>query len=347
MVLANIGEAGQRRLLASHAVVVGVGALGCVSADLLARAGVGRLTLIDRDLVDRTNLQRQTLFTEEDARDGVPKAEAAAARLRCVNSDIRIEPVVADVTPANVESLLGGADLATWAERTIVLDGTDNFESRYLINDACVELGLPLAYAGVVGTRFMQATFVPGSGCLRCLFEDPPAAGHGQTCDVVGVLGPAVAIAASAQAADAIGLLAQTGTLERGRLLEGSVWPLRARVLDVSDAMARPDCPCCGLGRRDFLRGEQAEGAAVLCGQDVVQVSPRRAASIDLTALAARLVSEGEVRAGRFFVRVSPRPGGPQQAALDITIFADGRALVRGTSRVEVARAVYARLLGD
>lgn len=339
MVLAGFGETGQRRLLASHAIVVGMGALGCVSADLLVRAGVGRVTLIDRDLVEASNLQRQTLYSEEDARDGLPKAEAAAARLRRVNSEIEIEPIVADVTPANAEHLL--------TRGTVILDGTDNFEARYLINDVCVEHRLTLAYAGVVGTRFMQSTFTPGAGCLRCLFEEPPDVGHGQTCDVVGVLGPAVSFAAAAQAADVIGLLAGIGTLVPGRLLEGGLWPLRTRVLDVSRAMGRSDCPCCGLGRRDFLCGPRSQDAATLCGQDVVQISPTRPGSLDLTALAARLASEGDVRAGRFFVRVTSRHRTPEVGTLEITIFADGRALVRGTSRPDVARAMYARLVGS
>jgi adenylyltransferase/sulfurtransferase len=348
MVLSQMGEAAQRRVMASHAVIIGVGALGSVAADLLVRAGVGRVTLVDRDLVDTTNLQRQTLFTEQDAREGRAKADAAAARLSTINSDVELLATVIDVKRDNIERVVqqppreqGGV--------VVILDGTDNFETRYLINDACVEHRVALAYAGAVGTRFMQMTFVPGRGCLRCVFEDAPSAGHGQTCDVVGVLGPAVAIAAAAQVSDALRVMASPGQFAPGTLLEGTLWPTRVRTLDLSTALGRPDCPCCGLGRRDFLHGIAVQDSVVLCGQDAVQVSPQRATTLDLSEVASRLSPMGGVRAGRFFVRVelgrSERsPGG---TPLDVTIFADGRAIVRGTSDLDVARAAYARVVGS
>lgn len=337
--LDGIGVAGQRRLLGSHAVVVGVGALGCVAADLLARAGVGRLTLIDRDVVELTNLQRQTLYTEADAREGTPKAVAAQNRLVAVNSSITIEAHVADFEHRNAERLIGAPD--------VIIDGTDNFETRYLINDLAVKLGVPYVYGGAVGTTGMGMVILPGtSPCLRCVFEEPPPPGSSPTCDTVGVLGPTAAITAAWQVGEAIKILTHNLDKVSTTLLEFDQWNNQRRRLDLS-SMKRDDCPCCGQRRFEFLSGERAGGAEHLCGQRAVQVSPTDGnQSLDLAALAERLGPHGEFTHSVFMVRGTLREavdGGP----CELTVFADGRAIVKGTDRPDVARSIYAKYVGS
>ena len=335
VLLPGVGPEGQRRLASAHAAVVGVGALGCASADLLARAGVGRITLIDRDVVEVTNLQRQTLFSEDDAARGVPKAEAGAARLRAVNSTIDVTAVVADVTGTNAARVLGlgGPDAPG-----VLLDGTDNFETRYLINDLSVRHAVPYAYAGAIGSTAMAATFVPGAGpCLRCVVESPPAPGSTPTCDTAGVLGAAVAFAAARQAADAVAVLMGRADLVDGMMLDADLWGGRLRRVPIA-GHRNPACPCCVLRRFEFLdRG--GTGDAALCGQDAVQVTPSVEATIDLDALAARLRAVGPVSRTRFMVRFAVEQ-------YEISVFPDARAIVRGTTRPEVARSIYARYVG-
>lgn len=325
-ILPQMGEGAQRRLGAAHAAVVGAGALGCVAADLLARAGVGRLTLIDRDVVELTNLQRQSLFTEDDARDATPKAIAAAERLRRVNSEIAIDSHVADLTPRNAEDLLTGAD--------VILDGTDNFETRLLLNDVSVKHARTLCYAGVVGTRAMWASFVPGGPCLRCLLPDLPAPGSVETCDTAGVLGPAAAACAAAQAADAIRVLVDGGGPHRG-LSEWDIWTGGRREITLR---RDPGCPCCGLSRFDYLNGRVSD-TVVLCGSDAVQVCPAAQTGADLSRVARLFGEVGAVHASPYLVR-------GRVSGHEVTVFADGRAIVKGTRDAGRARAVYARLLG-
>lgn len=342
MLLPGIGEEGQRRLLTGRAVIVGVGALGCALADHLARAGVGRLTLIDRDVVELTNLQRQTLFTESDVRENLPKAHAARRRLAEVNSGIHIDAHAADLTPANAERLL---DLAS-APNTILLDGTDNFETRYLLNDLAIKHRVPFAYAGVVASVATAMTIVPGvTPCLRCLGEKPPA-GTGPTCDTSGVLGPAVAAIASFQAADAIKILAGRVDAIRPRLISLDLWNTSARVIDADPLGPRADCPCCGLRRFEFLN-DATPGQAALCGQNAIQISPTSAggATLDLAALAERWRPLGVVHLNPFLARLTLPP--PPNPAHELTVFADGRAIVKGTTRPEVARSLYARYVGS
>ncbi|MEX2217901.1 MAG: ThiF family adenylyltransferase [Phycisphaerales bacterium] len=349
MLLPGVGEEGQRRLAESSVLLVGCGALGCASADLLARAGVGRITLVDRDVVELTNLQRQTLFDERDAAEGLPKAEAAARRLRAVNSPIRVEAVVADFNSGNAERMVREAAPA------VLLDGTDNFETRYLLNDLAVKHGVPYCYGGVVGTRGMQMTVLPtatrerGSCCLRCVFETPPAPGSVPTCDTAGVLGPVVAIVAACQASDAFKLLLGRADLLSPTLLEIDLWSNLRRRLDLS-AARRADCPCCGLRGFEFLEGDAMSGTRALCGQIAVQVCPAGAAAgarVDLAGLAERLLPHGEFEVGRFFLRGElARERSPEGAPVGLTVFPDGRAIIRGTERVEAARSIYARFIG-
>lgn len=338
-ILPGVGPDGQERLSRSHAAIVGLGALGCVIADHLARAGVGTLTLIDRDLVDRTNLQRQSLYTERDAADALPKAEAARRRLAEVNSQVALRPHIADLTAANADALLH-------PRPDVLLDGTDNFETRYLLNDLAVRDGVPLVYGGVVATRGMQMTIRPGATpCLRCLFEQPPPPGTQPTCDTAGVLGPAVGIVASCQAADALRLLLGHGEAIPPTLLEFDLWSGRRRRLDLA-ATRRDDCPCCAHRRFQFLDRAAAAATTSLCGQEAIQISPgRRGEPLDLQALAARLARSGAVDARPFMLRLT-LAAESGTGAQTLTVFRDGRAIVAGVTSPEQARALYARYIG-
>jgi molybdopterin/thiamine biosynthesis adenylyltransferase len=329
MLLPGIGEAGQRRLLQSRAAVIGCGATGTVLASHLARAGVGFIRLVDRDWVEWTNLPRQVLYDEDDARAAAPKAPAAAEHLRRVNSDITLEPVVADVHAGNVEALIGDTDL--------VLDGSDNFEARYILNDACVRAGRPWVYTGAVATHGMTLLIRPGeTACLRCAFPDPPPAGSTATCDTAGVLGPAVGLIASLAAAEALKLLVGVPEALAEGLVQVDVWDLTWRHL----RLARdPDCPCCA--RREFPYLEVGAGslATRLCGREAVQITPLPPAALDLDAMAGRLREVGSVTVNPFLLKFTA--DGRQ-----ITLFADGRAVIQGTTDEAVARSLYARYVG-
>jgi adenylyltransferase/sulfurtransferase len=337
VLFAPLGEAGQAKLAAARAAIVGCGALGTAQADLLARAGVGHLRLIDRDYVEPSNLQRQTLFDEEDARQGLPKAIAAQRRLRAVNSGIEIEAAVADVEPGNIEKLL-----AAGGQVELMLDGTDNLETRYLLNDFAVARGLPWIYGAAVGARGMTFTVLPGeTACLECIF---PAAGDGggeamETCDTAGVLGWTVSWVAALQVAEAVKLLAGDRAALRGSLLSADLWRNEFREL------ARPArdgaCRCCA--RRDFvhLRGE-GRAAVTLCGRNAVQIHEHRR-PLDLAALAVRLRPHGVVRDNAFALRFVPTA----PAGMEMMIFPDGRSLIKGTTEPGVARSLYARYVGS
>lgn len=342
MLLPGVGDEGQRRLLASHAVIVGCGALGCTVADLLARAGVGRLTIVDRDVVEITNLQRQTLFDESDAAEALPKAGAARRRLAAINSQVQVDAVVADFSPRNAERIVLGQDDAFPG---VIVDGTDNFETRYLINDLSVKHVIPYAYAGAVGTRGMQATFKPGNGpCLRCIFPEPPPPGSTPTCDTAGVLGPVISIVAGAQAADAISILLGRPEGSATTLLDFDIWAAQRRRVDLA---RDPDCPCCAHQKLDWLDGRRAGGTTSLCGRSAVQVLPAPGApGPDLAALAERLRPHGAFTASRFLVRGRFEREQGELGPCDLTVFADGRAIVGGTIRPEAARAIYAKYIG-
>lgn len=341
MLLPGIGEDGQRRLLASHAAVVGCGALGTVAAELLVRAGVGRVTLIDRDIVEWTNLQRQTLFEEADARDGTPKAVAAAARLGRINSGVRIEAHVADFNSGNAERLLeldvrGGSA----ARPGVLIDGTDNFQTRYLLNDVAVKHGVAYVYGGAVGTHGMQMTVLPRvSACLRCVFPEAPAPGSMPTCDTAGVLASATGIVANVQAAEAIKLLLGRQDLIAPTLLEFDLWQNRRRRIDLSSARD-PGCPCCVQGRFEHLEAAAA-GTVTLCGTASVQVLPAGAGMVALDVLEERLRPHGETSRTRHLLRAQLKSEGAE-----LTVFRDGRAIVKGTSDPARARALYARFVG-
>jgi molybdopterin/thiamine biosynthesis adenylyltransferase len=330
-----IGEDGQARLLQAHAVIVGVGALGCVIANHLARAGVGKLTLIDRDIVDWSNLQRQLLYDEADALSGTPKAIAAASRLTGVNSSITLIPHVTDLCSFNAEMLMSDAD--------IIIDGTDNFGVRYLINEVSVKHGIPWIYGGAVGASGMTLTIVPGvTPCLCCIFPEPPAGGTLDTCETAGVLAPIVDTIASVQVMEAIKLLTGHSDALHSTLLQIDLWQHQWQSLSVNKARI-PACPVCGQRRFELLDGDSTHEpvTASLCGRNTVQVSPARPSSLDLESLAQRLRKAGRTETNPYSLRLHLPDG------ITFLLFTDGRALVMGTDEPMRARRIYTELMGE
>ncbi len=324
------GDDGQVRLAAGRALVVGCGALGSNLASLLARAGVGYLRLVDRDLLDVTNLHRQVLYDEQDVADGLPKAVAAARRLGAINGEITIDEIVADVDARNLGRLLDGVDL--------VLDGTDNFETRYLINDACVERGLPWVYGGVVGTVGMTLTVRPGQGpCLRCVFPEPPPPGSLPTCDTVGVLNTAPALVAAMQATEAIKLWVDPGAVD-SKLRHVDLWDGSVRPLTIERA---DDCPTCVERRFDFLAERSSSWTTTLCGRNAVQITPPAdAAEADLARLRERLEAVGSVKDNGLLIQADIGDH-------SLLLFPDGRVIVEGTTDAALARSLVARYVGS
>jgi len=325
-ILPQIGKAGQEALRRSRVTVVGLGAIGSVTAALLGRAGVGHLRLIDRDVVEISNLQRQALFTEADV--DRPKAVVARERLAAVNSEVAVEALAKDVNPANAEDLLAGAGL--------VLDGTDNMETRLLLNDVSLKARVPWVYAGAVATRGMVLAIVPGrTACFRCLVHDVPPPGTLETCDTAGILNAASSAVASMQATEALRLL--LGEPASGRLLLYEAWTQELQRLKLA---RRADCPACGLGRYEFLERRGAEVIVGLCGRNAMSVDPVRSEAISLEAVAGKLGKVARLRGA----------DGILIAEIDrytITLFVDGRAVIKGTEDPAVARSVYARYIGS
>ena len=335
VLFAGIGEEGQRRISRSRALLVGCGALGSVIADQMVRAGVGFVRLVDRDFVELSNLQRQVLYDEQDVADQLPKAVAAEQKLRRINSAIEIESVVTDVDHTNILELAEGVD--------VILDGTDNFEVRFLINDASLETGIPWINGGCVGSHGQVMTVIPGrTGCLRCLIANEPEPGGTETCDTAGVLGPAVNIVASLQAVDALKLLAGRDDAIEPVLTVVDVWDGSLRRLKLGNLPETTNCPACRGGERKWLHGEQGSRTTVLCGRNAVQVSPSRKARVSLDELAEKLQASGEVSSNPFLLRLSLK-----DPAVEITVFRDGRAIVKGTDDIAAARSLYARYIGS
>jgi molybdopterin-synthase adenylyltransferase len=328
-----IGAEGQRQLSRSRVVLAGCGALGSVSGSLLVRAGVGALRIIDRDFVELDNLQRQMLFDEDDVRSGLPKAEAARKKLARVNSSVQLDACVADITPQNAAELLGGCDL--------ILDATDNFETRGLINDFAVKTDTPWIYAAVVASEGRTMTVIPGRTlCLRCVFDEPPQAGALPTCETAGVIGPAVTAVASFQVAEALKLLmGRTQELRTG-LLALDVWSGTFRTLFAGPAGPRADCPACSARRFEFLEGGLSSTGVKLCGRDAVHVSPPAPGHVDLQRLAARLCHQKVLLTSEFLLRF-------EADGKELTVFSDGRAIIKGTTDPTIARAVYAKYVGS
>lgn len=328
----GIGSEGQNKLAASHVAIAGCGATGAAAASLLARAGVGTLTLIDRDYVEESNLQRQVLFDEADALAALPKAEAARRKIALFNGSIRVDARVADLVPGNIHDLLTGADL--------ILDGTDNFETRYLINDYAVEQGRPWIYAAALGAYAATMNVLPGpspfqTACLACIFPKPPS-GAVDTCDTSGILNTAVNLTASIQVTEALKFLVGAASQMRRSLLAMDLWSNQRS--EVSTGAAHPNCTVCG--QRDFthLRGE-GRPHITLCGRNSVQIHEHHR-PVDFAAMQLRLEPHGNVRHNSMLLRF-------ERGEHTITLFADGRALVQGTTDVTVARSLYARFIGS
>jgi adenylyltransferase/sulfurtransferase len=334
MLFEPLGEAGQRRLSAARVTLVGCGALGTVLANTLVRAGVGFVRICDRDYVELDNLQRQVLFDEQDIAGNLPKAHAAAAKLAQINSQVRVEPVVVHVDHTNIEALTADVDL--------VLDGTDNFETRFLINDLAVKTGRPWVYGAVIGASGLCMTVLPGeTPCLRCVFESAPPPEMNPTCDTAGVIGPAVNIVASFQAAEAMKLLAGRREEAIRGLLSIDVWTGRVMNLQVQSALDGGSCPCCKRGEFDYLSGRLAGSAQSLCGRNAVQIG-RGGAPVDLGLMADRLrpLATGTLTLNRYLLRC-------ELDGCELTLFADGRAIVKGTNDIDRARTLVARYIGN
>ena len=325
----GIGDEGQQRLQAARVLIVGCGALGSAHTETLARAGVGHLRIVDRDFVEPSNLQRQTMFTEADAEQRLPKVIAAANHLQQINSEVEIEPHIIDVNHSNIEQLIDGCD--------VVIDGTDNFAIRYLINDACVKHETNWIYGAAVGSYGVTMTIRPHkTACLRCVFEEAPPAASAPTCDTAGVIMPIINIVSAVQVAEALKLL--TGQLEdlHGSLMQFDVW--RNEWRRIGTGSRRADCPTCALAFYETLSSE-SEGAAVLCGRDAIQISPAKPTHINFSSLAERLRRAGEVKFNEYLLRF-------KTGNFELTVFQDARSIIRGTDEIAVARSLYAKYIG-
>jgi len=333
----GLGKAGQEKLMASRVTLCGCGALGTVLANILGRAGVGFLRIIDRDFVEPSNLQRQVLFDESDVTSNMPKAEAAAVKLRQINSSITVEPIVADIDRTNIEDFAKGAD--------ILLDGSDNFEIRYLINDVAIKHNLPWVYGGAVGSQGMSMTIVPGeTPCLRCVFEAVPAAGEVGTCETAGVLASTVNIVASYQATEAIKLLSGNKDAINKELLTLDVWENTQRRVKIAPLKGRKgECPCCAKRSFEWLDGAHGTQTTTLCGRNAVQVSHRSGGKLNFDQLASVLRESGKVTFNKFLMKFDLVEKGD---AFEFTVFPDGRAIIKGTADTDRARTLYAKYIG-
>jgi molybdopterin-synthase adenylyltransferase len=326
----EIGKTGQERLLNSRVLLVGCGALGAAHAEMLARAGVGKLRIVDRDFVELTNLQRQTLYSEEDAAERLPKAVAAKNRIAIINSETDVEAIVADVNHSNIEDLIKDSDL--------VLDGTDNFQVRYLLNDACVKHGKTWIYGAAVSSYGTTMTIIPGeTPCLRCIFAEMPDAGSSPTCDTAGVIMPIIATVAATQVTEALKILVGDAVALHRSLMQFDVWANDRQRIKLGEP--DPDCPTCGRREFEFLDAESAGFSSVLCGRNAVQIAPPRPVELDLEQLADRLKFTVAVNQNEYLLRFTAGEN-------EMTIFRDGRAIVKGTDDVSTARTLYARFIG-
>jgi molybdopterin-synthase adenylyltransferase len=327
----GIGSDGQTRISSARVAQIGCGALGTVQASLLVRAGVGSLRIIDRDFVEESNLQRQILFDEDDVRAVLPKAIAAEKKLRAVNSLVEVEGLVEDVNANSISRLLDGFDL--------VVDATDNFDARFLINDYAVKSGTPWIYGACVGAYGLTFPILPGEGaCLRCVFEDAPPAGASPSCDTAGVIGPIVSVIAGMQVAEALKILSGSRDRLNRKITTLDLWENRHEQIDLPPP--HPECPCCGRREYPYLDGSLGADVTTLCGRNSVQIRRREGATIDLDDLARRLEQIGRIERNRFLLR----------AVIDgyqLTVFADGRAIVNGTYDIAVAKSLYSRYIGN
>jgi adenylyltransferase/sulfurtransferase len=330
---APFGVAGQQKLQNSRVLVCGCGALGSVLANTLVRAGVGHVRLVDRDFLELNNLQRQVIYDEADVAAGLPKAIAAQQKLRSVNSQIEIEAIVADVSAANIVSLCAGVD--------VIVDGTDNFETRFLLNDAALSLGIPWVYGGCIGSEGQTMVILPGeTPCLRCLMADTPPPGTTPSCDTAGILGPVINIIASLQAMEAIKILSGNFAAINRTLTVIDVWENTQRQVKLTNLLNNLDCPACQRQAFPWLQGERGSQSAILCGRNSVQLVFSGNPPLDLIALEQRLQSVGTVVRNRYLLRLTVEK-------YCLTLFPDSRAIIAGTEDLAEARSVYSRYIGN
>lgn len=330
---AGIGSEGQEKLARSRVLLIGCGGLGSVMAEILTRAGVGHFTVVDRDYIDETNLQRQSLYTEADCRNGLPKATAAVRRLAEINSRVELQARVQDVNAATIADLVPGYDL--------MLDGTDNFETRFLLNDASLKWNIPWIYGACVGAYGMCVAFVPGiTPCLRCVLEQLPPPGSSPTCDTVGVIGPIVHVVAALEAAEALKILTGQTARLNAALVNIDLWENQISTMNLAGLRRDGSCPACGQRRFDFLAGRHEGKTRALCGRDAVQVSRSEPSAVDFRTIAERLAPLGTVTFNEFLLKAAIEP-------YEIALFRDGRAIVRGTHDVDEARRIYAKYIGS
>ena len=326
----QIGAIGQQKLLDSRVLLFGCGALGASHAEMLSRAGVGKMRIVDRDFVEFTNLQRQTLFKETDAAQRLPKAAAAKLRIAEINSGVEVEAIIADVNSSNIEGLIKDCNL--------VIDGTDNFQARYLINDACVKHSTTWIYGAAVSSYGTTMTIIPSSTpCLRCIFEEMPDAGSSPTCDTAGVIMPIISTVSAVQVTEAIKILTGNVGDLHGSLMQFDIWQNDWRKIKL--AGPHPECKTCGRHTYEFLDAETCEFSAVLCGRNAVQIAPPEAVRLDLEELAKKLGHTTNLKQNEYLVRFD-------SGEYEMTVFADARAIIRGTDDISAARSLYARFIG-
>jgi adenylyltransferase/sulfurtransferase len=330
----GMGEAGQKKLLESRVTLCGVGALGTVLANALVRGGVGHVRIVDRDFIETSNLQRQVLFDERDVAENLPKAEAAARKLRAINSSVKIEPIVANIDRTNILELSQDSDL--------VLDGTDNFEVRYLINDVAVKLNKPWVYGGSIGSYGQTMTILPGkTPCLRCVFEEAPAPGESGTCETAGVLSPIVNIVASFQVAEAFKILTGHWDKINRELIYIDVWENEMRRIKIAPLLGKIQCPCCQKRNFEWLDGAHGSQTTSLCGRNAVQVTPRTSAKLNFEEMARHLKAMNTaVSFNKFLLKFTAEEH-------EFNVFPDGRAIIKGTSEMDKALTLYSKYVGN
>jgi molybdopterin/thiamine biosynthesis adenylyltransferase len=329
VILENIGEDGQAKLLKSTVAIVGCGALGTIAANNLARAGVGKLIIIDRDFVELNNLQRQMLFDENDV--GAPKAVAAAEKINAINSEIEVNPVIKDLNYTNVEELIGNVDL--------VIDGTDNIQSRMLVNDVCVKNDIPWIYTGAIGTSGMSMNIIPGKACIRCLYPGVPKAGSLPTCDTMGVLNTITVIMGSIETTEAIKILLGFYDDEKSSNSNLIVYDTWNHSFDSIKVKKNEKCECCGNKNYEYIDSDDQEIITSLCGRNAIQITPADPKELSLKQIAEKLEKLGKVKCSDFIMIFTTDEN-------EISLFRDGRAIIKGTNDEKVARSIYARYIG-
>ena len=322
----------QKKLINSTVLLIGCGALGTVSSSYLVRAGIGKLRIIDRDFIEENNLQRQILFDEDDILENLPKAVAAQKKLQRINSNVKVEGIVTDINYSNIDELTKDVD--------IIIDGTDNFETRFLVNDYCVKNSIPWVYGACIGSRGVVMNIIPSmTPCLRCVFETMPQMGSFPTCDTAGVIGPIAGIIASYQVTEAIKILTGNYASVNKSLLEIDVWETNFRQIDISELKDTNNCPTCKLHNYEFLKAEAGIMTTLLCGKNAIQVMSRNIGNIDLRYLEQRLGSIADVSCNDFMLKFKIKDHA-------FTVFPDGRAIITGTADTSIAKGLYSKYLG-